>query len=197
MGINELSQAHFSPCTKVSDSHMALTDIFAPDTSVALWQRPAQSAIEQYFTDHFSSLRINLRGVYALTSLKQELTDTLPCHIYKDAVVDDIYLLSEMLTCLFDCDSVGLRLTPLQKAMCPKFHVDNIPVRLVSTYIGPGTEWLAANATDDAHIMQMTAFDVGLLKGQAWEGQAHMAAKHRSCQVSANDQRVLLTLDPM
>ena len=43
----------------------------------------------------------------------------------------------------------------------------------------------------------MQAFDVGLLKGSAWEGQEHMAAIHKSCPVAENEKRVLLTLDPM
>ncbi|WP_408011889.1 DUF1826 domain-containing protein [Saccharobesus litoralis] len=53
-----------------------------------------------------------------------------------------LLLLSDMLTCLFGCNSVGLRLAPLSSAMCPSFHKDNIPVRLVNTYLGQGTEWL-------------------------------------------------------
>ena len=40
-------------------------------------------------------------------------------------------------------------------------------------------------------------FSVGLLKGKAWEGHEHMAARHRSCQVASKSQRVLLTLDPL
>lgn len=47
------------------------------------------------------------------------------------------------------------------------------------------------------HIQQMSAFDVGLLKGEAWEKQEHMAAIHRSCQLGKHEKRVLLTLDPM
>ncbi|WP_026960280.1 DUF1826 domain-containing protein [Aliagarivorans taiwanensis] len=47
------------------------------------------------------------------------------------------------------------------------------------------------------HIQQMAAFDVGLLKGKAWEQQEHMAAVHRSCQLSQDEKRILLTLDPM
>lgn len=50
---------------------------------------------------------------------------------------------------------------------------------------------------DKNHIQQMEAFDVGLLKGKAWQQQEQMAAVHRSCRLQENEQRVLLTLDPM
>ncbi|AWB65499.1 hypothetical protein C2869_03195 [Saccharobesus litoralis] len=43
----------------------------------------------------------------------------------------------------------------------------------------------------------MRAFDVGLLKGKAWQQQEHLAAVHRSCHVAQNEKRVLLTIDPM
>ena len=150
--------------------------------------------------------------------MKQALSESLPDYDGKAETVEDIYLLSDMLTCLFDCRSVGLRLAPLKKSMCPSFHMDNIPVRLVNTYLGSGTEWLPLENVyqtpprnnrstyaktnygsyyDPNQIKTMKAFDVGLLKGKAWQDQEDMAAVHRSCQVRENEKRVLLTLDPM
>ena len=186
-----------SACSVMSNSHMVLPEILRPNTSLAIWQRESSWRIEQYFRDNFATLGINIRGVFALDNLKTELLQILPEHEYRDEVVEDILLLSDLITCLFNCDSVGLRLAPLQKAMCPKFHVDNIPVRLVNTYLGPGTEWLPVDAPSEESLHQMDPFSVGLLKGKAWEGHEDMAARHRSCQVEANSQRVLLTLDPL
>ena len=191
------SPRRVSSCSVVSDSHMVFPEIFEANTSVAIWQRERSLRIEQYFKDNFASLAINIRGVFALDNLQTELEQTLPEHIYRDDVIDDIFLLSDLITCLFHCENVGLRLTPLQKAMCPKFHVDNIPVRLVNTYLGEGTEWLPIDAQSEHSIHQMEPFSVGLLKGKAWEGHEHMAARHRSCQVAPKSQRVLLTLDPL
>ena len=170
-------------------SAMVLSDIFSANTSVAIWNREPNVIINAYFEQAFFALGLGIRGVFPMTTLTQALTDTLPEKDGKQEAVEDIYLLSDMLTCLFDCDSVGLRLVPLKSAMCPKFHVDNIPVRLVNTYLGSGTEWLpleavkqtpldlkqgAANKASSRyeynpeHIQQMKAFDVGLLKGKAW-----------------------------
>ena len=168
---------------------------------------------------------MGIRGVFSLTSLKEEIAKLLPDgrnSAGKQAAIDDIYLLSDMLTTLFDCDSVGVRLVPLSSAMCPSFHVDNIPVRLVNTYLGEGTEWLPKESVvtrqmiglNDANtqgltknrlgqhyressVRQMNAFDVGLLKGKSWQGHEEFAAVHRSCKVIPGTHRVLLTLDPM
>lgn len=206
-------------CSWRSDrSPIVLSEIFSYSTSVAIWERGFNPQISHYFERVFSSMGLGINGVFPLVSLKDELSKMLPEQDGKRAAVDDIYLLSDMLTCLFDCDTVGLRLAPLKTAMCPSFHIDNIPVRLVNTYLGTGTDWLPLEALQDnfpksnagqlsktnfgmyydkKHVQQMNTFDVGLLKGKAWQQQEHMAAVHRSCDLLENEKRVLLTLDPM
>ena len=106
---------------------MVLGDIFDKGISVAVWTRPEVPLVTQYYVDVFKSLGMGIRGVFSLTSLKEEIVKLLPDgrnSAGKQAAIDDIYLLSDMLTTLFDCDSVGVRLVPLSSAMCPSFHVD-------------------------------------------------------------------------
>ena len=199
-------------------SAMALSEIFTPEKSVTVWQRDTSSTINRYFSDVFDSLGMGIRQIFSIDSLQDGLTELLPKEEGRHEAVKDIYLLSDMLTCLFNCNSVGLRLAPLSSAMCPRFHTDNIPVRLVCTYLGPGTEWLPVEALlshkpqnhsgefekissgkyyHRRFIRQMDSFDVGLLKGSAWEQHEHIAAIHRSCKIEKNQKRILLTLDPM
>ena len=201
-----------------SQSPMVMSSIFAATTGVTVWHRPPQQIIETYFETCFRQLGLGLRTVHALPTLRENLAHALPDCPGKSDVIDDIYLLADMLTCLFDCDSVGLRLAPLTSAMCPRFHIDNIPVRLVTTYLGAGTEWLpmeyvaheppqdtdlvyskmhAGYYFSEAHVRQMKAFEVGLLKGKAWPLHEDVAAIHRSCAVKNDEKRVLLTLDPL
>lgn len=210
---------------RTSADAMVLGDIFEEGVSVTVWNRPEVPLISQYYGEFFKSLGMGIRGVFSVASLRKEIATLLPgeeTSIGKQAAIDDIYLLSDMLTTLFDCDSVGVRLVPLSSAMCPSFHVDNIPVRLVNTYLGEGTEWLPKESVvtspmiglneantqglmknrlgqryQESSIKQMSAFDVGLLKGKSWQGHEEFAAVHRSCKVQPNTQRVLLTLDPM
>ena len=118
--------------------------------------------------------------------------------------------------CLFDLGKVGLRLTVLDKAMCPRFHVDKVLCRLVTTYQGSATEWLPHNVVDReklghgsegkpdeqsglfpklGDIQQLTVGDVALLKGEGWEGKEGAGLVHRSPSLSAGEGRLLLTLD--
>lgn len=240
------------PSWRTDTSHMILQDIFAPEVSVIVWQRYATFAsanqqVSEYFAAVFGELGLGIREVFPMHSLIEDLADRLPNgqgqhDAGKRAAIEDMHLLSDMLTCLFNCDSVGLRLAPLSSAMCPAFHTDRIPVRLVCTYLGAGTEWLPQETISsdmaklavgarldntklldsESHVRQMSTFDVGLLKGSAWQNheafdkrasdqragdkrvgdqgasdQRAVAAIHRSCAVAQHQQRVLLTLDPM
>lgn len=198
------------------NSPMVFSEIFSPQTSVAYWQRPNNKVIQGYFVNAAKSLSLGLRSVYSASYVSAELATALPDGIGKEQAIGDIQLLVDMLTCLFDCDHVGLRLTAVNKAMCPRLHVDNIPVRLITTYCGAGTQWLpneyaelatlnkpkvvgiepAPNqASSEDYIQQLDSFDVALLKGSAFKND-HATAIHRSCSVSENQWRVLLTLDP-
>ncbi|MEM0912718.1 MAG: DUF1826 domain-containing protein [Pseudomonadota bacterium] len=199
-------------------SPLALGEIVSPQISIAGWKRDVNSAIQQYFDSVFHSLGLGIRGVFSIDDMISELTKSLPDGQGKNETVKDIFLLSDMLTCLFDCRSVGLRLVPLTSAMCPKFHTDNIPVRLLTSYLGQGTQWLPIESLyeyppkalegklsktnfdmfyQQKSVRQLQAFDVALLKGSAWPDHEKNAAVHRSCRVGLDEKRVLLTLDPM
>jgi len=133
-----------------------------------------------------------------------------------DALCKDIALLVEMFCCLFDLKRAGLRLKILDKPMCPRFHVDKIPCRLVTTYQGIATQWLNHSDVDRSklgtgnlgkpdeesglfkslnNINQLNQGDVALLKGEYWDENEGAGLVHRSPPVAANEQRLLLTLD--
>jgi hypothetical protein len=51
---------------------------------------------------------------------------------YADFVAD-VNHLTQAFVCLFDVRRAGLRLRVLDHAMCPRWHVDQVPVRLITT----------------------------------------------------------------
>ena len=55
-------------------------------------------------------------------------------------LLEDISNLVKMFCNQFGIDSVWLRIDSIDKPMCPRFHVDNVKCRLVTTYAGPGTQ---------------------------------------------------------
>jgi len=107
-------------------------------------------------------------------------------------------------------------MTVLDRAMCPKFHVDRVPCRLITTYSGVGTEWLDNDSVDRlklgsnglglsdeesgvvrqfGQIERLEAGGLALLKGESWEGNEGHGIVHRSPQVAPNEDRLIMTLD--
>ena len=60
----------------------------------------------------------------------------------------DIKNLVDMYCYLFELNEIGLSLRVLDKAMCPRFHVDHVPCRLITTYTGVTTQWLPHTSVD-------------------------------------------------
>ena len=128
----------------------------------------------------------------------------------------DIAQLVDMFCSLFEQKRAVLKLTTLHRAMCPRFHVDWVPCRLITTYQGVATEWLPHNVADrsklgtgnmgkpdelsglfdsSSDIQQLNCGDIALLKGEIWENNEGAGLIHRSPQLSGGTRRLLLTID--
>lgn len=201
--------------TVISDDVSCLPEIYQDDVNMAIWNRALDPLLRASITRLVMtdpSFQIGLmttpRSVYK--SLIKALPDS-----NTDVLAEDITCLVDMFSCLFEVEHVGLRLTVLHGAMCPRFHVDKVPCRLISTYVGPGTQWLEHQTVDrsklgpsaslasdhergtytseqDIRVVQSGA--VGLLKGEAWDGNEGAGLVHRSPSVEGA-VRLLLTLD--
>lgn len=194
-----------------------LSDIYREDVNIAIWRRalaPQVQDVVGHFVESHGSFRAAIsttpsRALDAVSTLLGKAGDTV-------AISSDVAELVDMFCCLFDLGEVGLRLGVVDHAMCPRFHVDRVPCRLVTTYQGVGTEWLphhvvdrvqAAPGTpgfdtfqlgigqDRTSIRQLDCADVGLLKGTLWEGNERAGLVHRSPALQPGDRRLVLTLD--
>lgn len=106
---------------------------------------------------------------------------------------------------LNDVREVGLRLCHLHAPMCPRFHVDQVPSRLIVTLAGTGTQWLPDRAVDrdDRSAMdlrpgsigtqQLAERSVGLFKGSGFDDGCAPGVVHRS--PPGREQRLVMTLD--
>ena len=193
-----------------------LTDIYREDINVVVWQRELSATLNASINS-FVSENPNFQA--SLTVSPQSVSASMSDYLDDSAMHelrDNISELVDMFCYLFELKRVGLRLTALDRAMCPKFHVDRVPCRLITTYQGSATEWLPHHAVnrsklglgsngmpDDksglynhAHdIQQVSAGDVALLKGELWEGNENAGLVHRSPALANGDRRLLLTLD--
>lgn len=200
-------------CAAIGHQPFELTRIFEPEIQVAQWRRPEDTLITQWLDEHANRLGGGLRQVLA-PGQPPDLA-CLPAGLGRDALGADLQLLAEVLADLLDAPKVGLRLEILLRAMCPRFHVDRVGVRLLCTYRGPGTEWVEEASVDRRHlstpvsglpggqpgllrpgyrIETIPAFTVALLKGTLWQGNSGRGILHRS-PAATQPPRVLVAMD--
>jgi hypothetical protein len=199
--------------------HTVLTDIYQEDTNMVVWKRNLANNLEQA-ADAIIESQPTLEELLvvspeeAFDSVKKLLGGSPEAEV----LAEDIANLVDMFCCLFDLKRGALRMTVLDRAMCPRFHVDRVPCRLVTTYQGIATEWLPHNVADRSKlgtgnmgkpdelsglfdnisdIQQLKSGDVGLMKGELWHNNEGAGLIHRSPQVPNNTRRLVLTLDFM
>ncbi|MBK5526655.1 DUF1826 domain-containing protein [Pseudomonas sp. TH06] len=191
-----------------------LIRILEDDVNLAIWQRQLPLHIAE-----FASLLLSLNEPLA-ESLYLDITDEdvdpdlngLASNFRDlegyEGFIADLKWLVGAFACLLGARRIGLRLRVLDKAMCPRFHVDHVPVRLITTYAGIGSEWLREGEMDrlqlgqanaEPHeawqIQRLTSGEVALLKGEKWHGNEGFGLIHRSPQLAPGERRLMLTLD--
>lgn len=191
-----------------------LTEVLHDGVNLAVWQRRLPVQIEDFAGALLAqgeplaeSMTLELRRPEDepdLSGLVAQYAD-LPGQA---AFLADVRWLVRAYACLLDAQHIGLRLRALDKAMCPRFHVDHVPLRLITSYAGVGSEWLEegvmprsrlgqpdAEPQDEARIQRLDAGHVALAKGEKWQGNEGCGLIHRSPQLPAGERRLLLTLD--
>ena len=198
-------------------SPSVLSEIYQDDVNIAIWKNTLINSL----IDDVQQLIEEAPALKAvLISTPETVADNLKEHHSafenKTELCEYIALLVDMFSTLFEQERVGVRLSVLEHAMCPKFHVDNVPCRLVTTFVGPATEWLmnigvdrsklgagslglsddkSGIYQDDANINQLVSGDVALLKGEGWFNNELGGLVHRSPSLNAGEKRLVLTLD--
>lgn len=198
---------------------MVLTQIYQEHINLAIWQNELTTAIEAE-SKHILTTSPHFKAV--LTAEADNIEAALIDHSEplnkSPKLCQYIGTLVDMFSTLFELKRVGLRISALDKAMCPKFHVDNVPCRLVTTFTGPGSQWLEnafvdrsklgagslGIADEESGIMpnvecinQLSSGDVALFKGEGWFNNQGKGIVHRSPAVEEHQKRLVLTLDFM
>ncbi len=212
---NEAGQAEASSVRFV-DEVAELAAIFEPQVSIAVLQRARPEALiaeceravaQPGFARRFS--------VAASRDAEREISAEFGGF---PELAADIVSWVELLGEVTGVERVGVRLARMEAAMCPRLHVDRVTLRLVCTYFGRGTEFVAGERFDrgqlghaaqhgsrspssslHAHddVLAAQAGDIVLLKGEGWPGNAGRGAIHRSPSASPSAPRLVMTLDPL
>ncbi len=198
------------------DEPTALADVYRKEVNIAIWHRslsePLRDAVKEFLkakSDLSVSRVVSPQDASAIVS--QALDSSA-----SPLIAEDVASLVEMFCDLFELKCAGLRLATIDRAMCPRFHVDRVPCRLITTYQGVATEWLRHEVVDrtklgpgnagrpdhesgvyrhENDIQRLDCGDVALLKGESWVGNENGGLVHRSPEVPSGERRLLLTLD--
>lgn len=182
------------------------TVLTAPAQRIAIWQRetpPAPPAALQHLADHAPFCAVAEAEPEALPAL---LAAQLPCAM-PAGLRADIAMLAAHFALVAGVATLRARLEAFQGPGCHRWHADAVPLRLLCTYVGPGTEWLdlaggartARGLRDVAPPVPPQAlrpFDVALLRGEAHAAAPGQGCIHRSPPCAeADPPRLLLCFD--
>lgn len=210
------------------DAHLGrdpevLERVLAPGVGIAIWQRSGAPALARELAGLPSDPFSDLRATLSPDALPDRLGDTLG-RLLAAAGADpgalphwiaDLAGLTERFLALAAAlpapRPVTLRLETLTQDGCRRFHVDRTRLRLLCTYRGPGTEWLARRQVDraalDNHLpneaiarggtaRRLQPFWVGVMKGADFPGEEGGGQVHRSPPIAGTGAiRLLACLD--
>lgn len=135
------------PAHRIGTSRRIFDSIARDTVQLALWQRTlpeelscALTAWAQRHPAAFAGrCRPRRRDLEACVA-------GLDSELWRTWLLDDIEALVREVTERARTASCRVSFGAVRGDQCRKFHVDYVNLRLISTYAGPGTEWLAAGA---------------------------------------------------
>jgi len=174
----------------VSNPSEVLARLASPDADIVILPQELQLDLDDLgcgATVH------EKRIVLKYATAKKQISDEL-----LEMSIDHSELSVEMLRSidvfaeLFEQEQFDLRLEVTDKQSCPKFHCDNVYVRMLVTYFGPTTEFIDQNNPDDVHHLPLNA--LVFLKGHKHPTYQHRIL-HRSPLLSAGEKRLCMIVN--
>lgn len=185
-----------------------LQSIRRTNVDLAIWRRELPSALTSWLDASsicdWPGLRQNLTPADVARMLRQHFNEAgvKDCD-GRALLIDDV---KQLVTLYADALRVGhvyLRLEPVRDDACTKFHRDCVTARLITTYRGPGTEWVTAeNAAKalsmqhgyDGELLHVPTRSVAIFKGCLGGGEA--GVHHRSPRIALSRvSRLLLCVN--
>ena len=187
----------------ISDHPSVFERIFADTVTVCIWNRQPDPILTSYLRESAGSGSWERRASIDVADPRfEELLSGFKADVGRIRWVTELTALVDLFATLTDSQTVGLRVTATDRAICPRFHSDQVGLRLLCSWLGEGTEWLAeedvirepAELSDlsarftagpvrpGGVVRQMSPFAVGVFKGELWPENHGRGAKHRSPQ---------------
>lgn len=191
------------------ESELAL--IRRKSVDLCVWRRGFETHFARWCREIASSHPLDIDAELPLDALPLDaLLQPLPPGPERQILRDDVAQRAITYGLLLGCARVRLQLHAVHHQHCPRFHVDSVGVRLITTYAGAATQWLRerdvvrervgqgpvmeAPVKPTAGPQQLECFDVALMKGRSWRGNRRFGVVHRSPPTDGR-ARLVLTLD--
>ena len=183
----------------IGDTPAILARISEPDVNMCVWQRPSIDQIERELVCLTPRDLPDVRCHCTLNNFDAAVTGLMGNQGLSPDLFkrwrEDLLNIARIYFPLTKERRVTMRLETTDQDGCPRFHTDRTHLRLLCTYLGPGTEWLRDDQADreaqlagapNSEILladrpsQLGQFWVGLLKGSAFPGNSLNGLIHRS-----------------
>jgi hypothetical protein len=194
-----------APEALIVDEPEGLSAIGWPGTALVLWRRQVPSDLAALLDalpfDELPHLRFE---AIAADRVGEVLAAALGPRASKLApLLADVADLARLFARATGSAPIRLRLEAIRDDACRRFHADQVRARLLCTYRGPATEWLAARDVrlaadgyvadpEPGAIRRLERFEVGLFAGAL----SPRPCVHRSPPLSGSGRdRLLLVVD--
>lgn len=177
-------------------------------TQLVVWPRALPASLKAWLEAMEASRLPDLRVLAPATQVRNAIEPLLaksktPRGTMRDRLVADVHNLVAQFARISGADLVDIRLERVTDDACWRFHRDCVEVRLLTTYLGPATEWvqpidapraLAAQTRYDGPLERLATGHVAVFKGSLTGSQAGIV--HRSPRIAGTGQtRLLLCLN--
>ena len=123
------------------------------DSKLIIYERRAPKGSANFFkklTKIDFSVNAEISKFDTKNNIKSVLLDVFPfeikASIFYETWINDIAHLCKIFSDIQNTNSISMWLG--SKRGCKRYHIDNVPQRLLVTYSGEGTEWLPDDAGD-------------------------------------------------
>lgn len=188
--------------TAIAQTAEILAEVHDPECNLAVWKRKVSTDISSLLSDMLADVRFEAPLDGLGERLRNALQDAgFADHVERDELIADAVMLAERYCSVLDLDALELRFEIVTTNSCRKWHADYVKARLITTYVGTGTQWLdSEDAARVKHgdvplrINTMAAGDVGIFKGKI---ATENPVIHRSPPIEGTGEtRLLLVLNP-
>lgn len=156
-----------------------LRSIHEPEIELVLWERPPMPGLAGWLDALPDAVLPDGRVLVSPADLEPAIASIFeasgtPPDAMRDLLAADVAALARLFAGMMAVPLVDIRLETVRHDACWKYHRDCVPARLITTYRGPGTEWvpprlgplaLARQRGFRGPVERFPPYAVGLFKG--------------------------------